>query len=51
MKDMLRSKGMIAFVIFMLGMSYINACCMEKQNEQIKNASAESTDNINYTQK
>ena len=51
MKDMIKSKWLITFVIFVLGITYINACCMEKQNEQIKNASAESTDNINYTQK
>ena len=46
MKDMIKSKWLITFVIFMLGMTYINACCMAQ-----KNASAEPTDTTSYKQK
>lgn len=46
MKDMLKSKGIIAFIVIMLGISYLGSCHLAKQN-----ASAENTDNINYTQK
>lgn len=38
MKELLKSKVMIAFIVFVLGMSYINASVL-------KNASAENTDN------
>lgn len=37
MKELLKSKVMIAFIVFVLGMSYVNA-------STIKNASAENTD-------
>lgn len=40
MKDMFKSKGIIAFIIIMLGITYINSCCMEKQ----KNVSTTNTD-------
>ena len=40
MKDMLRSKGIIAFVVIMLGISYLGSCKLAKEN-----ASAANTDN------
>lgn len=47
MKDMFKSKWMIAFIVLMLAITYINACGIEKQ----KNVSTGNTDKINYTQK
>ena len=44
MKEILKSKVIIAFIVFVLGMSYMNA-------SETKNASAENTDKINYIQK
>lgn len=46
MKDMIKSKWLITFVIFMLGITYINACCMAQ-----KNASTGTTDITSYKQK
>lgn len=40
MKDMIKSKWMIIFIVFVLVMTYINSCSIEKQ----KNASTGNTD-------
>lgn len=47
MKEMIKSKWLILFIVFMLGMTYINSLGIEAQ----KNASAANTDKINYIQK
>lgn len=41
MKDIFKSKWMIAFIVLMLVITYINACCLEQ-----KNASAVNTDKM-----
>lgn len=41
MKEMIKSKWMILFIVFVIGMSYINSIGLEAQ----KNASAGNTDN------
>lgn len=46
MKDMIKSKWMIAFIVLMLVITYINSCCLEQ-----KNVSTGNTDIINYKQK
>lgn len=39
MKDMFKSKWMIAFIVCVLVMTYINGCCIEQ-----KNVSTDNTD-------
>jgi YbbR domain-containing protein len=46
MKDMIKSKWMIIFIVFVLAMTYINSCCLEQ-----KNVSTGNTDITNYKQK
>lgn len=41
MKEMIKSKWMLLFIVFMLGITYINSIGLEAQ----KKASAENTDN------
>lgn len=36
MKDMFRSKFVILFVVFMLGVTYFNSLGLEKLNNQVK---------------
>lgn len=36
MKEMLKSKVMIAFMVFMIGVFYINACETKKLDEKTK---------------
>lgn len=47
MKDVLKSKGMIAFALFIISLSVINVFKINAQ----KNVSAENTNNSNYLQK
>ena len=44
MKDIIKSKGMIAFVLFIISLSVINVFKINAQ----KNVSAENTNNSNY---
>lgn len=47
MKDVLKSKGMIAFALFIISLSVINVFKINAQ----KNVSAENTNNSNYLEK
>lgn len=47
MKDIFKSKGMIAFILFIIGISFLDVF---KTNAQ-KNVSAENTNNSNYLEK
>ena len=47
MKDVLKSKGMIAFTLFIISLSVINVFKINAQ----KNVSAKDTNNSNYLQK
>ena len=39
MKNIIKSKWMIIFIVFVLAMTYINGCCIEQ-----KNVSTDNTD-------